>query len=84
MVIRKFCRLCKSIVNFLNFYSSWACGILCKHIFFVIKVVKIGILCRIVGGRWDYKSQDRIMDRKILHIFKFKAKNILIMTLYVE
>ena len=39
------------------------------------KTVKIGILRRIVRSRWDHK---------ILHIFKFKAKNTLIMTLYIE
>ena len=48
------------------------------------KVVKIGILRRIVRGKWDRGSNDRIVDRKILHIFIFKAKNILIMTLYVK
>ena len=49
-----------------------------------LKVVKIRILRRIVEGRWDRRSLDRIMNRKILHIFRIKAKNTLIMTLYVE
>ena len=48
------------------------------------KVVKIRILRKIIEGSWDRKSYDRIVNCKILHIFKFKAKNILIMTLYVE
>ena len=50
----------------------------------ISKVVKIGILRRIVEGRWDRRSQDRIVNRKILHIFRFKAKNTLIITLYIE
>ena len=49
-----------------------------------VKVVKIGILCRIIEGRWDRRLEDWIVNRKILHIFRFKVKNTLIMILYVE
>jgi len=32
----------------------------------------------------DYRIRSWIMNRKILSIFRFKAKNILIVTLYIE